>query len=112
MDAAYQGHENARANAVALTVELARLGEPTALYNAGIMCIKGWGGEKDPNGCVKITEKAAEAGHVKTAKVLSSIYSKGSYGIIPDQGKAAYYSNLAKVQPDTTSLPWIFVNYS
>ncbi len=96
MDAANQGYEPAKANALALTGELAALGEPIALYNAGYMCLKGWGGEQDPNTCVALIEKAAEGGHVKSAKFLASIYEKGKYGITPNMEKAEYYK--AKAQ--------------
>ena len=72
------------------------MGEPVAMYNAGYMCIKGWGGKQDPNTCVRLIEKAAEAGHVKSAKVLVGIYSKGKFGITPNKEKASYYSTLAQ----------------
>ena len=92
IEAANQGYEPAKPSAVALTGELAALGEPVAMYNAGYMCLNGWGGEQDPNTCVGLLEKAAENGHVKAAKVLSSIFTKGKYGIAPDKDKAEYWN--------------------
>jgi len=94
MDAAKKGYQPAKANAVALTGELAALGEPVAMYNAGYMCLNGWGGEQDPNTCVALIEKAAEGGHEKSAKFLASIYTKGKYGITPDKEKADHYGSL------------------
>ena len=91
IEAANQGYEPAKPNAVALTGELAALGEPVAMYNAAYMCLNGWGGEQDPNTCVKLLEKAAESGHEKSVKFLSSIYTKGKYGIAPDKDKAEYW---------------------
>jgi TPR repeat protein len=96
IEAANQGYEPAKVNALTLTGELAKLGEPVAMFNAGFMCLKGWGGEWDPNTCVSLIEKAGESGHEKSVKFLASLYEKGKYGIAPDKEKAAYWSG--KVQ--------------
>ncbi len=96
MDAARQGHEQARVIAAALCIELAELGDVKAMYNAGYMCLNGWGGEYDSSKCIKWLEKAAENGHTRSAKVLSQIYTKGSFGITPDKEKASYWSNMAQ----------------
>ncbi|MGD9159291.1 MAG: tetratricopeptide repeat protein [Desulfobacteraceae bacterium] len=95
MDAAALGDEGAKTIAAVMNKGFAELGDPKAMYNVGYMCMKGWGGENDPQMCVQWLEKAAENGHVKSAKVLSSIYSKGKYGISPDKEKASHYSSLA-----------------
>ena len=93
MDAAKQGYDPAKANALALTSELAALGEPVAMFNAGFMCLKGWGGEQDPNVCVKLIEKSGESGHAKSAKFLASLYKNGKYGIPPNKEKADYWDS-------------------
>jgi TPR repeat protein len=96
MDAASQGHEQAKGLAAALCRELAHTGNVKAMYNMGYMCLKGWVGEQDPNKCIKWLEKAAEEGHIRSARVLSEIYTKGSFGITPDKEMASYWSNMAQ----------------
>ena len=96
MDAARQGDEDAKKLAVDLNHELASMGDEKAMYNMGYMCLNGWGGEQDANMCVKWLEKAAEGGHEKSAKVLSKIYTKGKFGITPDEEKASFYSSLVQ----------------
>ena len=96
MEAAGQGFEQAKGLAAALNKELATLGDEKAMYNVGYMCLKGWGGEQDPNMCIQWLEKAAENGHTKSAKILSQIYTDGKYGIAPNKEKATQYSGLAK----------------
>lgn len=93
MDAAAQGDEGAKTIAAVMNKSFAELGNPKAMYNVGYMCIKGWGGEQDPNKCVQWLEKAAESGHTKSAKILSHIYKEGKYGIAPDKDKADYWNN-------------------
>lgn len=106
MDAADQGNKNAKVLAAALNKELAQMGDEKAMYNMGYMCLKGWGGTtSDPNKCVEWLDLAASKGHIKSAKVLSSIYAKGSYGVTADKDKATFYDNLAKNPPAPAALP-------
>ena len=95
MKAAIQGSEAARVQALNLCMELGKHGDATALYNVGYMCLNGWGGEQETNDCIEWLETAAKLGHIKSANVLSQIYTKGSFGITPDEEKASYWSNLA-----------------
>jgi hypothetical protein len=94
MEAANQGYDEARSRAISVCLDLANQGDATAIYNLGYMCLHGWGGEQDPNVCIGWLERAAKSGHVNSAKVLSGIYSKGKFGITPDEEKAYYWSNL------------------
>jgi TPR repeat protein len=96
MDAASQGHEQAKGLAAALCRELAHTGNVNAMYNMGYMCLNGWVGEQDSNKCIKWLEKAAENGHIRSARVLCQIYTKGWFGITPDKEKASYWSNMAQ----------------
>ncbi len=96
MKAASQGYEQARGIAAVFCRELADLGDEKAMYNMGYMCFHGWGGEQDSNSCIKWLEKAAENGHLRSAKMLYKIYSKGMFGITPDEEKASYWSNFAQ----------------
>jgi hypothetical protein len=59
------------------------------------MCLNGWGGEQDANECIEWLETAAKLGHISSSSVLSQIYTKGSFGITPDEEKASYWSHLA-----------------
>lgn len=95
MKAGTQGYEAARVRALNLCLELGKDGNPTAIYNVGYMCLNGWGGKQDANDCIGWLETAASLGHIKSATVLSSIYTKGSFGIAPDKEKASYFSDLA-----------------
>ncbi len=95
MDAAEKGDEAAKQIATSMNRGFADLGDARAMYNMGYMCIKKWGGDQDPEMCLLWLEKAAEKGHAKSARILSSIYSKGKYGIEADQEKAAKWSSLA-----------------
>jgi len=94
MKAADQGYTEARLRAISVCLDLANQGDATATYNLGYMCLQGWGGEQDPNVCIGWLETAAKSGHVRSAKVLSEIYAKGSFGIAPDEEKASYWTNL------------------
>lgn len=96
MKAANQEYAPAKAVAVTVNRELAVIGDTSAMYNVGIMCLNGWGGEQDPKECIQWIEKAAENGHVKSAKALSRIYADGKFKITPDKEKASYWSNLAQ----------------
>jgi hypothetical protein len=95
MKAADQGFEPARVHAYNLCVDLAKQGNATAIHNVGYMCLNGWGGEQDANECIQWLETAAKLGHIRSANVLSQIYTKGSFGITPDEEKASYWSHLA-----------------
>ena len=96
MDAAKQGNQMARGLAAVYTMELAKAGDVKAMYNIGYMCLSGWTGEEnvDNNQCIDWLITAAENGHERSAKVLSSIFSKGKFGMAKDEEKAAYYSSL------------------
>jgi hypothetical protein len=95
MKAARQGHDEARLRAFAVHLNLASQGEATSMYNTGIMCLQGWGGEQDTNLCLDWLETGAEFGHVRSAKALSGIYEKGKFGVTPDEKKASYWSDIA-----------------
>lgn len=95
MKAGTQGYEAARVQALNLCLELGKDGDAAALYNVGYMCLNGWGGKPDPNDCIEWLKTAAILGHIKSANWLSSIYTKGSFGIIPDKEKVSYFSDLA-----------------
>lgn len=96
MKAARQGYEPAKMNAFKLCLHLGDLGDTAAMYNVGYMCLNGWGGEQDNDGCLGWLETAGKNGHAKSAKYLASIYTKGSYGITPDEEKASDWSNMVK----------------
>ena len=66
------------------------------MYNMGYMCLNGWGGEMDADICVQWLDKAVSAGHMRSAKWLSKIYSEGKYGIKANEEKASYYGNFAQ----------------
>ncbi len=94
--AANQGYEAARVYAYKYYVDLGEEGNATAIYNVGYMCLNGWGGEQDPNECIEWLETAAKLGHIRSANILSKIYTKGSFNITPDEEKASYWNNLAE----------------
>jgi hypothetical protein len=94
MKAARQGYTEARSSALSICLDLANQGDAAAMYNVGYMCMKGWGGERDPDVCLGWLENAAKSGHVRSANVLSEIYAKGKFGITPDEEKASFWSDL------------------
>jgi hypothetical protein len=94
--AATQGYEVARVRALNICLDLAKQGDTAAMYNVGYMCLNGWGGEHESIDCIKWLESAAILGHIRSAKMLSHIYTKGSYGITPDKDKASHWSDMAK----------------
>jgi TPR repeat protein/diacylglycerol kinase len=93
MKAANHGFKDARVMALKLHIDLANQGDMTAMYNVGYMCLNRWGGERDPNVCLKWLETAAKMGHEKSEKILSRIYAKGLFGVTPDEEKATYWRN-------------------
>ena len=95
MKAAKQGFTPARIQAYSLCLDLAKQGDTGAMYNVGYMCLNGWGGgEYDTDVCLGWLETAGKGGHDKSSKIISRIYSKGMFGITPDEEKAAYWENL------------------
>ena len=98
MTAARRGDNEAKSRALKICLDLAKQGDMSAMYNVGYMCLKGWGGKQDTGVCIRWLEAAAGSGHVRSAKVLSGIYSEGKFGITPDDEKAAYWDNLPAVQ--------------
>ena len=94
MKSARQGYDQARLRALSIYFELANQGDASAMYNLGVMCLHGWGGEQDPDIGIGWLESAAKNGHVRSAKVLSGIYAEGKFGITPDEDKATFWSNL------------------
>ena len=94
MKAATQGYEAAKVRAFLLCLEEANQGDAAAMYNVGYMCLEGWGGKLDTNLCLVWLENATKSGHVPSARMLSEIYTKGKFGIIPDEEKASYWINL------------------
>jgi len=95
MKAATQGYEPARVRALNLCMDIARQGDLAAMYNVGYMCLNGWGGEHETIDCIKWLESAAILGHIRSAKMLSQIYTKGSFGITPDEEKASHWDDMA-----------------
>jgi hypothetical protein len=95
MKAATQGYDVARVRALNLCMDIARQGDTAAMYNVGYMCLNGWGGEQNANDCIEWLETAAKLGHIRSGNVLSQIYSKGSFGITPDEEKASHWSDMA-----------------
>ena len=98
MKAANQGFKVARVMALKLHIDLAIEGDTTAMYNVGYMCLNGWGGEHNVRSCLRWLENAAKGGHEKSAEILSRIYTKGMFGVTPDEGKATYWSKRAKTK--------------
>ena len=92
MDAAKQGDEEAKKNAVDLNHQLAKSGDEKAMYNMGYMCLSGWGGEIESGQCLKWLEDAANLGHTNSAKFLAHIYKNGKYGVTADQNKADFWT--------------------
>jgi TPR repeat protein len=95
MKAANQGYKAARLNAFLLCLEEAQQGNAAAMYNVGYMCLNDWGGEHDTNVCINWLDSAAKLGHIRSASLLSQIYTKGMFGITPDEEQVSYWSNLA-----------------
>jgi uncharacterized protein len=94
--AAEQGLEVAQENAYAIMYQAAQNENAGAMHNLAYMCLNGWAGKQDPNKCVKLLELAAAKGFSPSALALAKIYQEGSYGIAADQGKAAYWKEIAK----------------
>ena len=94
MKAATKEYKPAQILAFKLCIELGKQQDPSAMYNVGYMCLKGWGGEQDSNTCLGWLETAAKMGHEKSANFLSAIYKKGMFGITTDEEKATYWNNL------------------
>jgi hypothetical protein len=80
--------------ALDVSMDIARTGDTGAMYNVGGMCLMGWGGEQDKTVCLKWLEEAGKRGHERSAKMLNKIYTKGMYGISPDEEKATYWMDL------------------
>ncbi|MBN1907013.1 MAG: sel1 repeat family protein [Deltaproteobacteria bacterium] len=99
MDAARQGDEEAKKNAVDLNHQLAKNGDVKAMYNMGHMCLNGWGGEIESGQCLKWLEDAANLGHSNSAKFLAHIYKNGKYGLAADQNKATEWTQKAQQPP-------------
>jgi hypothetical protein len=89
--AAKKGFEPAKSRAINLNIELASKGDTAAMFNVGYMCFNGWGGKMDTGVCLKWLENAGEIGHEKSAKILTKIYTEGTFGVPPDATKAAYW---------------------
>lgn len=94
MKAANQGYDTAQGIALKIYMDLASTGDSGSSYNAGVLCLKGWGGGEDKTACLEWIEQAARLGHERSGKALNSIYTKGMYGITPDEEKAAYWKDL------------------
>jgi uncharacterized protein len=94
MKAARQGFDQARLGAFSIYLELAGLGDASAMYNLGYMYLHGWGEEQDTDAGIGWLGSAAKNGHVRSAEVLSGIYAEGKFGITPDEYKASFWSNL------------------
>ncbi len=94
MKAAKQGYEPAKIHAFKLNIDLANSGDTAAMYNVGLMCFNGWGGEHDKNVCLEWMETAGKLGHENSLTTLSKIYKEGKFGITPDQEKVTYWNNL------------------
>lgn len=98
--AARQGLEIAQRNYYQLNLAEAQGGNFPALHNVGLMCLKGWGGDTDPESCIKLLETAAQYGYTKSASTLSKIYAKGKFGIAADPEKAKNWQQLAENPPE------------
>ena len=96
MNAGRMGYEPARVRALNSCLELAKQGDMAAMYNVGYMCLHDWGGEHDTNVCIDWLESAAKLGHIRSAGMLSQIYTKGMFDITPDEEKAFYWSDMAE----------------
>ena len=96
MAAANKGYESAQTAALNVSLEIAKSGNTSAMYNVGGMCLKGWGGEQDKSVCLQWLEGAARLGHIHSGEMLSDIYKKGEFGIAPDKEKAAAWKAVAK----------------
>jgi len=94
MEAANQGYDLAQGFALKIYMDIASTGDTGAMYNAGGLCLKGWGGEQDKTVCLEWLEQAARLGHERSGKVLNKIYAKGMYGITPDEEEATYWNDL------------------
>ncbi len=93
LKAANQGFVAARKSAVDLCMGLAQEGDTAAMYNVGYMCLNRWSGDQDSGECMEWLEKAAKAGHARSAKFLSYIYQKGEYGVTADETLSEYWKN-------------------
>ena len=98
--AAQQGLEVAKQTAYSLYLEEAQKGNIPAYHNVAYMCLHGWGGEADPQSCMKLLEVAAQNGYTKSAKALADIYKKGKFGVEIDEEKAALWKNFAENPPE------------
>lgn len=98
--AAQQGLDVARQNAYAIYYEEAQSGNIPALHNVAYMCLHGWGGEADPQSCMKLLEVAAQNGYTKSANALAQIYANGKFGVEPDEEKAEFWNNFAENPPE------------
>ena len=94
MKAAKQGFTPARIQAFSLCLDLAKQGDIGAMYNVGYMCLNDWGGDHETNVCLEWLDNAAQYGHEKSAKMLNKIYTKGMFGVTPDEEKATHYMDL------------------
>jgi hypothetical protein len=95
MKAATQEFEAARVHAYNSCKDLGKQVDAAAIYNVGYMCLNGWIKDQDANECIEWLETAAKLGHIRSASMLSKIYTKGPFGVTPDEEKASYWSNLA-----------------
>ena len=94
MEAADQGFEPARIIALNLNMDLGSQGDTDAMYNAGYMCLNGWGGEQDIDVCLNWLKSAGKLGHEKSSKLLARIYTRGMFGVTPDEKEVIYWKNL------------------
>lgn len=98
--AARQGLLVAQQNAYTIYYKEAQNGNFGAMHNVAYMCLKGWGGEADSESCMKLLEVAAQNGYTKSASALSQIYTKGMFGVEPNEEKAAFWKNFAENPPE------------
>jgi hypothetical protein len=71
-------------------------GDVKSEYQVGFMLSKGLGTRKDFAESAKWHSKAADSGHLQSCRTLSDWYQGGT-GVNKNPGRAAYYSNKAKI---------------
>jgi uncharacterized protein len=84
------------AKAVEVYTRAAECGHAESQYDLGFMLLLGEGTKQDVAQGLWWTEQAVANGYAYAAKLLSDVYSRGLFGLEPDDGQAAFWGERAK----------------
>ena len=95
---AAEGHEYQQA--MKKWENIAKKGDPKALFMLGMMYHSGIAGQQDEKTAVILYKKAAEAGNLVAQEYLAVGYKEGWFGLKKDSKKAKYWEKKLKEAGD------------